>query len=87
MTVPEASVRIEDAIREFILTEVGFDGPREKLSDDARLLDDGILDSPALFHIISFLEDEYDVEVADEELSVDNFASIGSIANLTRSKL
>ena len=79
--------RIEDRLREFILAEIGYEGPPERLTDQALLLEEGILDSPALFHVIAFLEDAYAIEIAEADLSLENFATIEVIARLTRSKI
>jgi acyl carrier protein len=75
-----------EVIRDFIATELGTDTPREQLTDDARLIDDRIIDSIAIFEVIDFLETEFDIEILDEELLPENFATIAAMTRLVDSK-
>jgi acyl carrier protein len=50
------------------------------------LIENNLIDSLGIFHIVSFLEREFDVEVLDEELIPEHFGTIGSIARLVESK-
>jgi acyl carrier protein len=66
-------------IRQFITTN--FYVPAEAdLTDDASLLDRGIIDSTGVMEVIGFLEDTFGVKVQDEELVPENLDSIGRIA-------
>jgi acyl carrier protein len=77
---------IEDTIRRFIVDELNPNRSAISLSDDYPLLDQGVLDSLGLFQLVSFLEDEFAVEVQDEELVPQHFGTINSIAELVRTK-
>jgi len=77
---------IEDAIRRFIVVDLGWGGSDE-LTDDYPLLETGVLDSIGLVHIMTFLEDEFDLDVFDRDVGTRDFASIGSIARFVRSNL
>jgi acyl carrier protein len=77
---------IEERIRRFIETELSAGAVDEPLSDDFTLLDHGVLDSLGLFQLVSHIEDEFGVEVADEELVPSNFNTIVDIARLVRTK-
>jgi acyl carrier protein len=77
---------IENTIRSFIVDELNTNGSSEGLADDYPLLDRGVLDSLGLFQLVSFLEDEYGVDVQDEELIPQNFGTISDIARLVREK-
>ena len=48
------------------------------------LVEDGLLDSLALFTLIGALEREYKISIPMEELSAENFNSLASIHRLTR---
>ncbi len=76
----------EDRVRQFILEELDWDGPANELTDDYPLIDRDVIDSLGIFQIISFLESDWDIEVADEDLVPDNFASIAAIARLVALK-
>ena len=50
------------------------------------LLDSGVVDSMGILEIVTFVEDEFSVELTDEEVLADNFENIQSIANLIAKK-
>lgn len=76
----------QDQLREFIIQEVAPDGVEDHLTDDLPLIENGVVDSLGIFHIVSFLEREFGVEILDEELVPEHFGTIGSIARLVESK-
>lgn len=51
-----------------------------ELENDDRLLEAGIVDSMGVMEIIAFLEDEFDVMVADEEITEENLGTVNAIA-------
>jgi acyl carrier protein len=73
-------------IREFILRN--FYVPAETtLTDDASLLDRGVIDSTGVLELIAFLEDTFAIKVEDAEMIPENLDSIGSMtAFITRKK-
>ncbi len=77
---------IQEKVRNFIVSELNFSGAPEELTDDYPLLEKEVIDSMGIFQIVSFLEDEVGVEVDDEDLVPENFASIGHIAKLVEDK-
>lgn len=50
------------------------------------LLDEKVIDSMGVIELVAFLEVTYKVEFMDDDLTVDNFKTIGSISNLIISK-
>ena len=69
-------------VHQFVIDEIGWKGSPEDLEADTPLMEMGVFDSMGVFHLISFLEDEFDIEVEDEDLVPDNFASISAIESL-----
>ncbi len=55
-------------------------------SDNASFLEEGIIDSMNVMELIMFVEEEFDLEIADEEVVPDNFDSVSKIANYVRRK-
>jgi acyl carrier protein len=51
----------------------------ESLGDDESLLGRGILDSTGFIELVSFLEETFHLQVADEEMIPENLDSLGSI--------
>jgi len=73
---------IEDEVRGFITTELGWAGSPSDLTPDYDLLGNDVIDSIAIFQLVSFIEERYSIEVADEALVPDNFQTLAAISNL-----
>lgn len=71
-----------NAIRTFIIDKLGFRGSHAELTASYPLIDREAIDSMGIFQLIGFIEDEFGVEVSDNDLVVDNFASIDAIIKL-----
>jgi acyl carrier protein len=71
----------EQAIQRYILDEILAAPPA---SDDP--LAGRELDSLAIEQLLNFIEEEFDVEFEDEELSLENFSSIPVLAALVDAK-
>lgn len=76
---------IEDRIRTFIVEELGWRGNPAELTDDYPLIDNEVIDSLGIFQLVTFLEEE-GVSVTDEDIVVENFASIRGISRMVASK-
>ncbi len=50
------------------------------LSDESSLLDLGIIDSTGVLELIGFIEREFGIQVADEEMVPDNLDSIERVS-------
>lgn len=77
---------LENELREYIAREFRWDAPSDQLADDHPLIDSNVIDSLALFEIVSTLETRYGIEVDDDDLVAENFATISSIADYVRSR-
>jgi len=51
-----------------------------QLGDDDRLLEKGVIDSMSIVEMISFIEQEFGVYAAEEDISDANFGSLAGIA-------
>jgi acyl carrier protein len=51
------------------------------LSEDTRLLEDLHLDSTAILELLMSLEDALNIEIDAQSLSMDDFATVGTLAN------
>ena len=76
---------VSDRIREFITADVMLDVDA-KIDDDTQLLD-GILDSLALMQLVAFLEEEFDTEIDDTEVTAENFRTVADIGRLVDRQL
>jgi acyl carrier protein len=73
-------------VRAYIL-ENFFLGQDDGFTDQDSLIDTGVLDSTAVLEMVAFLEQEFDVEVADEDLVAENLDSVERIARFVDRKL
>lgn len=78
------SASVTDRLREYFAKESPASGP---IGADTPLLESGILDSLAIIKLLTFIEDQFSVEVTDEEFDPENFASVAAIAALIAAKL
>ena len=54
---------------------------------DNKILEEGILDSPAIIKLIIFIEKKYKVTIEQDEMNIDSFSSINQIEKLIKSKI
>ncbi len=78
--------QVADTIRQFILTKYLPGESPENLRDDTPLRTSGVLDSLATLALISFIEQEYGIEVEAHETDVDNFDKIQDIVAFVERK-
>lgn len=74
-----------EKLRTFVTRDLvpDFKGP---LGDSDSLLTSGILDSMRIVKLLTFLENEFRLEISDDEFDPDNFDSLASIARLIAEK-
>lgn len=53
--------------------------PYEAFDESTRLIDTGILNSLSLMALIAQLEDEFNIEISDGNITAENFATISQI--------
>jgi acyl carrier protein len=73
-------------IREFIIENFLF-GNADGLKDDTSFLDEGIIDSTGVLELVTFLEENFDIQVDDEELIPENLDSINNVSAYLERKM
>ena len=73
-------------VRQFILKKFPL-ARKQQIRDSDALLESGMLDSMGVLDIVTFIQQEYGVDVADEDLVPENFRTIDRIAAFIRSKV
>jgi acyl carrier protein len=73
-----------DQIKKFLVEH--FPTARH-IGNDDQLLGNGLLDSLGVLDVVGFLERQFHITVADEELLPENFQSITSLVAFVQSKL
>jgi acyl carrier protein len=78
---------IAEKIQSFLAAELRHHAGGAGITADSRLIDDGLLDSLTLMHLLSFLEDSFGIVVAPEDIVPENFETIPLIAALVERTL
>ncbi len=81
-TSEEAGLRIA----QFVVSRLNYDGSVDDLlrPDPVRLTE--AVDSAALLELASFVEDEFDVTIPDDEIAPETFATVADLVILLREK-
>ena len=74
---------VYEKVKKLFIEELGIE--EEKLSMEARLEEDLEIDSLGIVEVVMAFEDEFNIEIDDEELS--NIGTVGEAVNLLHSKL
>ncbi len=77
---------VTDRLRGFIVEKFPL-ARRHDFRDDTLLLEKGILDSLGILDIVTFIENEFQIMIEDEDLVPENFQSVSSLAEFLNSKL
>ncbi|CAG0936970.1 D-alanine--poly(phosphoribitol) ligase subunit 2 [Thermoflexales bacterium] len=76
----------EEIIRNHIAKNILFNDKGYPYSDEASFVEEGIIDSMNVMEMILFVEENFGIEVADEEIIPDNFNSVRKMADYIRRK-
>jgi acyl carrier protein len=71
---------MQQQIRSFILSSFLFSDDESKLKNNDSLLEQGIMDSTGVLELVAFLESQFGIKVADDELLPENLDSVDQIA-------
>ena len=70
---------VEQRLRQFVIENFYVSEPAE-LHDDTLLVSGGYVDSTGMLEVIGFLEQEFDIRIADQEMTPENLDSISRMA-------
>ncbi len=73
-------------VRKFIVQKFPL-ARRRNISDADNLLETGVIDSLGVLEIVTFLQEQFSLQVEDDELTPENFQSISSIAEFVGQRL
>lgn len=76
---------ISDRIRAYVLEETFAE--REKINNETMVFKEGFFDSMGFVRLVSFLENEFGINISDEDLVETNFESINAISGFISTKL
>ena len=76
-----------EVVKRFILEKFLPGEDPKNLTETTELKESGILDSMSTLELVTFLEEEFKIELEAADLDTGNLATIASIANLVTSKI
>jgi acyl carrier protein len=85
--MPVTESQIITDTRAYITENFLYARPGYVVADDEHLLEKGIVDSMGMVELLTFLQDRFGVEPADDEITEENFATLGRIAGFVARKL
>jgi acyl carrier protein len=68
------------SMKSFIRAELIYEDDQD-FDENTNLIQRGIVDSMSLVRLISFIEEQYDIRVQDEDIVPEHFSSLNTIAN------
>jgi acyl carrier protein len=77
--VDESLAAIDAGVRELLAERLHVESVDVPADVDASLMGMG-LDSTAILSLVTGLEDRYDVEIPDRDITLDNFGSVGAVS-------
>jgi acyl carrier protein len=78
---------IQEKIRTFVTDNFLFGQDGGKLSNDDSLIEFGVIDSTGVLQLVAFLEEEFKIRVADDEVIPQNLDSLRRLAEFVQRKL
>ena len=78
MLKPELKNEIRNFLEKYIV--------ENKFTDDTNIFTEGFVNSLFAMDLIVFIEKNYEFKIANEDLKIDNFKSVNSIAQLIQTK-
>jgi acyl carrier protein len=80
-------IDIEGQVRKFIEDNFLFREDRQTLSDTESLLEAGLIDSTGILELVAFLEQKFQIRMADADIVPENLDSIKTIVAYVEGKL
>ncbi len=77
-----SSSAIETRLCDFLVSDVFADKLARPLEPDNPLFELGVIDSLAVVKTVAYCEEQFEVEIPDEELIPENFVTVRAIAEL-----
>ena len=76
----------DNKLRTFILENYLFTNDQSKLKNSDSFLDTGIIDSTGILEVITFIQDELNITIEDDEMIPENLDSIDNILTFIKKK-
>ena len=68
-----------EKLKNYILENYLFTDDQSALNDSDSFMEQGIIDSTGIMEVVFFLEEEFDIQVQDEEMIPENLDSLDNL--------
>lgn len=85
MTQDEAAKAVEPVLTRFVVEQLLYDRESPKVEPDEPLLG-SLLDSMDILNLVEYVEQQFGIKIADDELVPENFQTLRHVAGLIASK-
>lgn len=75
----------QNALTNFIMNELAV-GRSKQITPDDDLFSSGVLDSLGVLQLVLFIEEQFGIEVPDEDVVFENFQSVSAIAGYLKTQ-
>jgi acyl carrier protein len=82
----KSAAQIESQVRRFVLNNFLFTDDDGMLANDDSLTNKGFVDSTGMLEVIEFIQAEFAVRVADDEMTPENLDSVNRIVSFVSRK-
>lgn len=83
----DTASEVKAKLRDFLSNNFLLGKGSAQLGDKDSFLESGIVDSTGILEFVGFLQDTWNIEVADEELLPENFDSIDNLSAFVLRKI
>jgi acyl carrier protein len=77
---------MEQRIREFLAANFFLGDDPSQLNGSTSLIEAGVIDSTGVLELVGFLEEEFEIRIADEDLVPENLDSVDNIIRFVEGK-
>jgi len=77
---------INDSVKRFVLENLLYRDSGKPLDEDASFLEEGLIDSTGIVHLVTFLEERFEIRIADSDVVPENLDSVARIVRYVNSR-
>lgn len=84
--MPITDIELKQSMREFVYDRLLYSRNGQVFEDDTSMLDEGIVDSTGVLELVLFVEEQFGIQVDDEDITPSNFDTLNNIAAYVQAK-
>ena len=81
------TMELDQQIRKYLVENLLYVDDASQYDNDTSFIREGLIDSMGVMELVAFIQSEFGVTTENHEVVVENFDSVGKLANFVRRKL